>query len=70
VGLYLSGKKNLPKEMPQMYSPGSEEAAVLVLDNMSFAWAEHKEALFWLMEQLMAGKVEKTASVGPGKRLQ
>jgi hypothetical protein len=37
---------------------------------MSFAWAEHKEALLWLMVQLMPGKVEKIASVVPGKRLQ
>ena len=70
VELYFSGKKSLPKEMPQIYSPGSEEEAVLVLDNMSFAWAEHKEALLWLMVQLMPGKVEKIASVVPGKRLQ
>jgi hypothetical protein len=53
VELYLSGKKGLPKEMPEMYSMGSAEEAVILLDNMSFAWGEHKEASLWLMEQLM-----------------
>lgn len=70
VELYLSGQKGIPKEMPEMYSPGSNEEAVLVLDNMSFAWSEHKEALLWLMEQLMAGNVRKTAPARTGKRLQ
>ena len=59
VELYLSGQKGIPKEMPGMYSPGSEDEAILVLDNTSFAWAEHKEAAFWLMEQLMAGAASK-----------
>ena len=61
VELYLSGRKKLPKAMPEMYSPGSEEEAILVLDNISFAWAEHKEAAFWLMDQLMNGHAQKTA---------
>jgi tetratricopeptide (TPR) repeat protein len=70
VELYLSGQKGLPKQMPGMYSPGSDDEAILVLDNMSLAWAKHKEAVFWLMEQLMAGKVQEIAPARTGKRLQ
>jgi tetratricopeptide (TPR) repeat protein len=70
VELYLTGRKGIPKAMPEMYSMGSDEEAVLVLDHMSLAWAEHKEALFWLMEQLMPVNVGKTGPVKPGKKLQ
>ena len=70
VELYLTGRKGIPKAMPEMYSMGSDEEAVLVLDHMSLAWAEHKEALFWLMEQLMPVHVGKTGPVKPGKRPQ
>ena len=78
VELYLSGQKGLPKQMPEMYSPGSDEEAVILLDNMSFAWGEHKEAAFWLMEQLMkvkaAAKTPATklriVSAKPGKKKQ
>jgi hypothetical protein len=61
VELYLSGRKGLPKEMPEMYSMGSEEEAVILLDNMSFAWGKHNEAVFWLMDQLMKDKGTKHA---------
>lgn len=70
VELYLSGQKGLPKQMPGMYSPGSDDEAILVLDNLSLAWAKHKEAVFWLMEQLMAGKVQEIAPARTRKRLQ
>ena len=70
VELYLSGRKGLPKAMPEMYSPGSEEEAVLVLDNMSFAWAEHMDASYWLLDQLKGGTVAKKAPEKPGEWLQ
>jgi tetratricopeptide (TPR) repeat protein len=78
VELYLSGQKGLPKQMPEMYSPGSDEEAVILLDNMSFAWREHKEAVFWLMEQLMKDKGTKKipadklriVAAQPGKKTQ
>jgi tetratricopeptide (TPR) repeat protein len=50
--LYLTARKPLPKDPPEMYSPGSEEEAVLCLDNLGGAWAEHKEAAHWLFDQL------------------
>jgi tetratricopeptide (TPR) repeat protein len=51
VELYMSGKKALPKSLPEMYSPGSEEEAILCLDSMSAAWAAHQNAVSWLAEQ-------------------
>ena len=67
VELYLSGQKGLQKALPDMYSPGSDEEAVLVLENMSIAWAEHKKAVFWLMEQLMK---DMPAKKSPGAKLK
>lgn len=52
VELYLTAQKPLPPEPPEMYSPGSEEEAVLCLSYLSGAWAEHKEATRWLFDQL------------------
>lgn len=60
--LFLTGQKNLPKEMPDMYSPGSEEEAILCLDNMALAWGNSKPAVLWLMEQLMKDMPAKKAS--------
>jgi tetratricopeptide (TPR) repeat protein len=59
VELYLSGPKNFPGEMPDMYSPGSEEEAILCLDNMALAWGNFKPAILWLMEQLIKDKAPK-----------
>ena len=70
VELYFTGQRRIPKAMPEMYSPGSEEEAVLVLDHMSFAWAEHKEAVFWLMDQLKETIVQKKTPMKPKKWLQ
>jgi len=62
VELFLTGQKNLPKEMPEMYSPGSEDEAILCLDNMALAWGNFKPAIPWLMEQLMKDMPAKKAS--------
>ena len=55
VELYLTGAKKLPRTMPGMYSLGSMEEAQLCLESLSGAWAEHPQAIFWLMTQLMTG---------------
>lgn len=52
VELYLSGQKAMPTHLPGMYSMGSQEEAILCLDNMSSAWVAHKEAVFWLNDQI------------------
>jgi tetratricopeptide (TPR) repeat protein len=70
VELYLSGRKAMPRQMPEMFSPGSDEEAILVLDNMSLAWAEQKEAVLWLMKQLTAGKAQKVAPAKTEEKLQ
>jgi len=50
--LYLTAQKPLSIEPPEMYSPGSEEEAILCLSYLSGAWAEHKEATLWLFDRL------------------
>jgi tetratricopeptide (TPR) repeat protein len=65
VELYLTARKPLPGESPEMYSPGSEEEAVLVLSNLSGAWAAHKDAIFWLFDELKPNENEPAR----GKRL-
>jgi tetratricopeptide (TPR) repeat protein len=57
VELYLAARKTLPKHPPEMYSLGSEEEAALCVGYLSGAWAAHKEALFWLLDQLVADGV-------------
>jgi tetratricopeptide (TPR) repeat protein len=54
VELYLAARKTLPKHPPEMYSLGSEEEAALCVGYLSGAWAAHKEAVFWLLDQLAA----------------
>ena len=51
VELYMTGQKPIPKGMPEMYSPGSEEEAMLCMDGAGRAWAKHKEAVSWLLDQ-------------------
>ena len=60
VELYLTARKPLPEDPPEMYSPGSEEEAVLVLSNLSGAWAAHKEATYWLFDELQLNGSEPT----------
>jgi tetratricopeptide (TPR) repeat protein len=67
VELYLAARKTLPKHPPEMYSPGSEEEAVLSLDYLSGAWAAHKEAVFWLLDQLAADGLLPVPSKAGGR---
>jgi tetratricopeptide (TPR) repeat protein len=55
VVLYLTGQRKLPNALPELYSPGSEEEAVLCIDTLGAAWAGHMEALIWLAEQCVSG---------------
>jgi tetratricopeptide (TPR) repeat protein len=54
---YMTAKMPIPEELPEMYSPGSEEEAVLCMDAVGFAWAQHKDAIFWLLDQCAADGV-------------
>jgi hypothetical protein len=64
VELYLSGQKNLPNEMPDSYTLGSDEEAIVCLDNVGGAWAEHPEAALWLVNQLLGSKPPKLNTRG------
>jgi hypothetical protein len=65
----MTGQKNLPKEMPDMYSPGSEQEAILCLDNMALAWGNSKPAVLWLMEQLLNDQPPKKAPAAKLKKV-
>ncbi len=56
VELFLTAQKPLPEDLPAMYSPGSQEEAILSLDCLSAAWGAHPAATSWLLDELMAGK--------------
>ena len=56
VELYLTAQRELPTSMPDSYSLGSDEEAVICLDCLGAAWANHPEAAIWLVEQLLAAK--------------
>ena len=68
--LFLTQKESLPKELPEMYSPGSEEEAVLVLSYLSGALSKQKEACFWLFDQLAADGVRPTPSASALKKMK
>jgi len=77
VKLYLIAQKPLPTEPPEMYSPGSEEEAVLCLGYLSGAVAEHQELAFWLFDRLAEtgggearGKIALLKAPVKGKRVQ
>jgi len=67
VELYLSGRKKMPKYLPNMYSPGSEEEAILCLDNMAPAWTEFHPAMVWLIDQIAKDTAPKKTKSGKPK---
>jgi tetratricopeptide (TPR) repeat protein len=58
VELYMAGKKNLPADLPDAYSPGSDEEAILCVDTLAAAWASHPEAVLWLATQVQKEEVK------------
>lgn len=71
VELYITARKPLAEDPPEMYSPGSEEEAVLLLSNLGDAWAAHKEATVWLFDELQAeGKHRPKRSPARGEKAQ
>jgi tetratricopeptide (TPR) repeat protein len=48
---YFSGKKRLPKRIPDRYSMGSVEEAVIAWEIMAPAWEKYPEAQGWLRSQ-------------------
>ncbi len=45
---YFAGHKRRPRNMPDMYSMGSSEEAVIAWDIMAPAWKKHPEVRAWL----------------------
>ncbi|MFZ3213927.1 MAG: hypothetical protein WA188_20665 [Terriglobales bacterium] len=52
VELYLTAKKKPPRAMPDSYSFGSDEEALICIECLGEAWAAHPEALIWLLMQV------------------
>lgn len=48
VERYLSGKKRMPREVPDYYSPGDESEAIVCVDILAPAWRRHPTAVSWL----------------------
>jgi tetratricopeptide (TPR) repeat protein len=70
VELFVTQKRSLPKELPEMYSPGSEEEAVLVLNYLSGALVAQQEARSWLFNQFAAKVARPALSESSAKRIQ
>lgn len=75
VERYLTAQAEMPGDLLEMYSPGSEEEAAFVLSYIGGAWAEHEVAIRWLVEQLAqpapaATRKSKLLKMPAGKMLQ
>jgi tetratricopeptide (TPR) repeat protein len=67
VELYMTGKKPIPQELPEMYSLGSEEEATMCMEGVGLAWSLHKDAVFWLLDRQVARQVEEGPRSTPSK---
>jgi len=75
VELFLSSEKEMPRYLPEMYSPGSEEEAMVCLDYLAVAWGNFPPAVLWLRGQLRKNAAPKNTpaaklkivSAKPGK---
>jgi tetratricopeptide (TPR) repeat protein len=77
VEQYMTAKMPIPEGLPEMYSPGSKEEAVLCMDAVGFAWAQHKDAAIWLLDRCAADGVRPVPTKRtlikakvPGKKVQ
>jgi tetratricopeptide (TPR) repeat protein len=64
VELYLTGQKAPPKAMPDSYTLGSEEEAIICVTNLGGAWPESPEPALWLVDQLLGGEPPKLNARG------
>jgi tetratricopeptide (TPR) repeat protein len=51
VALHLTGRKELPVALPEMYSLGGVEEAALCQHYLRAAWGRHPDALSWLCDR-------------------
>lgn len=48
VQRYLAGRRPLPRTIPEYYSPGQEDEAIVCADDLCAAWQHHPAAIEWL----------------------
>jgi tetratricopeptide (TPR) repeat protein len=48
---YLTGRKQLPKELPAYYGFGDENEAIVCADEIGAAWKKYPNAIQWLRDQ-------------------
>ena len=51
VEAYLKGTRKIPKRMPDHYSPGNRDEAIICADAIRPAWESHPDSLAWLKRQ-------------------
>ncbi len=49
--VYVKGHRQLPRELPEAYAPGSKEEAVCFAESVRAAWVKYPAALKWLKAQ-------------------
>lgn len=49
--IYVKGHRELPRELPAAYAPGSKEEAICFAEVVRAAWVKHPAALKWLEAQ-------------------
>lgn len=59
VELFLSG------QIPDTYTLGGKEEALVCFDRLGVAWANNGDALFWLLDQLYSQMYVGAKSKGP-----
>ena len=57
---YLTGKKKVPKKLPDSYSPGQASEAIVCCVEIGLAWRQHKDALAWLKQEHGSGYLQHT----------
>lgn len=50
VERYLSGKRKMPRDVPDYYTPGKESEAIVCVDILAPAWRQHPTAVSWLKQ--------------------
>ena len=67
VEQYLTTQRELPDEMPDAYTMGSEEEAMITVESLTAAWAAHPKALLWLLGEILEQRTPTPPKRGGGK---
>lgn len=60
---FFCGVMRPPEEMPDTYSLGSEEEALICVDHLAAAWVKHQPAMLWMMDRLYGEAAPRLKSV-------